>query len=135
MAWTGWFDALSLAREYHTRHDLFTAAVWRHIALVAGAVGPAVLVGFPLGVAAVRRPDWQGPVFAGLNLLQTVPSIALFGLLIGPLAALAAASPALAALGVGGIGPAPAVIALVLYALLPVVRNTVAGHRRRRSGG
>ena len=62
-----------------------------------------------------------------LNLLQTIPSIALFGLLIVPLSALAAAVPALAALGVGGIGPAPAIIALILYALLPVVRNTVAG--------
>ena len=62
-----------------------------------------------------------------LNLLQTIPSIALFGLLIVPLSALAAAAPSLAALGIAGIGPAPAIIALILYALLPVVRNTVAG--------
>jgi osmoprotectant transport system permease protein len=62
-----------------------------------------------------------------LNLLQTIPSIALFGLLIVPLSALAAAAPALAAFGIAGIGPAPAIVALILYALLPVVRNTVAG--------
>jgi osmoprotectant transport system permease protein len=62
-----------------------------------------------------------------LNLLQTVPSIALFGLLLVPLSSLAAAIPSLAALGIGGIGMAPAVIALFLYALLPVVRNGVAG--------
>jgi osmoprotectant transport system permease protein len=86
-----------------------------------------VAIGFPLAVAAVRRPQWQGPLFAGLNLLQTVPSIALFGLLLVPLSALAAAFPSLAALGIGGIGMAPAVIALVLYALLPVVRNGVVG--------
>ena len=60
-------------------------------------------------------------------MLQTIPSIALFGLLIVPLSSLAAAVPGLAALGVGGIGAAPAVIALVLYALLPIVRNTVGG--------
>jgi osmoprotectant transport system permease protein len=66
-------------------------------------------------------------LFAILNLLQTVPSIALFGLLIVPLSALATAMPALGRLGIGGIGVAPAVIALVLYALLPVVRSTVAG--------
>jgi len=60
-------------------------------------------------------------------MLQTIPSIALFGLLIIPLAAIAAAVPPLAALGVGGIGVAPAIVALVLYALLPIVRNTVAG--------
>ena len=59
--------------------------------------------------------------------MQTVPSIALFGLLLVPLSALAAAVPALAALGIGGIGVAPAIIALILYALLPVVRNSVAG--------
>ncbi len=62
-----------------------------------------------------------------LNLLQTVPSIALFGLLVVPLSALTKAVPALAALGIGGVGPAPAIIALVLYALLPVARNTLAG--------
>jgi osmoprotectant transport system permease protein len=75
----------------------------------------------------VRRPGWQGPVFAVLNLLQTIPSIALFGLLIVPLSAVASAFPSFAALGIGGIGVAPALIALVLYALLPVVRSTVAG--------
>jgi osmoprotectant transport system permease protein len=127
MAEAGLFDALSLAREYRTRQDLFAGALTRHIVLVGAAIGPAVLIGFPLGVAAVRRPGWQGSVFAVLNLLQTVPSIALFGLLIVPLSALATAVPSLARLGVGGIGMAPALIALVLYALLPVVRSTVAG--------
>jgi osmoprotectant transport system permease protein len=127
MAHAGLFDALSLAREYRTRHTLFAAALVRHIVLVAAAVGPAVLIGFPLGVAAVRRPRAQEPLFAVLNLLQTIPSIALFGLLIVPLSALASAVPAAAALGIGGIGPAPAIIALILYALLPIVRNSVAG--------
>ena len=70
MAHAGLFDALSLAREYKTRHDLFGAALFRHIVLVAAAVGPAVLIGFPLGVAAVRRPRVQEPLFAVLNLLQ-----------------------------------------------------------------
>jgi osmoprotectant transport system permease protein len=127
MAQIGLFDSLSLAREYRTREMSFAAALVRHVALVAGSVVPALLIGFPLGVAAARRSQWQGPLFAVLNLLQTIPSIALFGLLIVPLSALAAAAPFLAALGVAGIGPAPAVIALILYALLPIVRNTVAG--------
>jgi osmoprotectant transport system permease protein len=127
MAHAGFFDALSLVREYRTRHDQFAGALVRHIVLVAAAVGPAVLIGFPLGVAAVRRPGVQGPLFAVLNLLQTIPSIALFGLLIVPLSALASALPAMAALGIGGIGAAPAIIALILYALLPIVRNSVAG--------
>jgi osmoprotectant transport system permease protein len=127
LAYAGVFDSLSLAREYQTRQSVFAAALLRHVVLVAAAVAPAVLIGFPLGVAAVRRRAMQGPLFAVLNLLQTVPSIALFGLLIVPLSALAVSVPALGALGVAGIGAAPAIIALVLYALLPVVRNTVAG--------
>ncbi len=127
MAQAGLFDALSLAREYKTRQDLFATALGRHVVLVAAAVGPAVLIGFPLGVTMVRHPRVQEPLFAVLNLLQTIPSIALFGLLIVPLSALANAVPAVAALGIGGIGPAPAIIALILYALLPIVRNSVAG--------
>ena len=123
----GTFDGLSIAREYASRRQLFADAVVRHIALVAGSVGPAIAIGVPLGVGAARNAPLQGPLFAVLNLLQTIPSIALFGLLIVPLAALATAVPQLAALGVGGIGVAPAIVALVLYALLPVVRNTSAG--------
>jgi osmoprotectant transport system permease protein len=127
MAKTGLFDALSLMQEYQTRRSLFAAALVRHILLVAAAVVPAVAIGFPLGVLAATRPQIQGPLFAVLNLLQTIPSVALFGLLIVPLSALATAVPALAAIAVGGIGPAPAIIALILYALLPVVRNSAAG--------
>jgi len=127
IAMTGTFDALSIAREYATRRHLFTEALLRHMALVAGSVGPALAIGFALGLAAARYPGLQGALFALLNMLQTIPSIAIFGLLIVPLSALATAIPQLAALGIGGIGPAPAVIALLLYALLPIVRNTAAG--------
>jgi osmoprotectant transport system permease protein len=127
MARSGVFDALALAHEYRAHRQEFAAALIRHLVLVAAAVGPAVAIGLPLGVAAAHRPRWQGPLFAILNLLQTIPSIALFGLLLAPLSALAAAWPVLAAIGVGGIGLAPAIIALVLYALLPIARNTVAG--------
>ena len=66
-------------------------------------------------------------MFSVLNIIQTIPSIALFGLLIAPLAGLAQAWPWLGELGISGIGVAPALIALVLYALLPLVRSVVAG--------
>jgi osmoprotectant transport system permease protein len=127
LAVSGTFDALSIVREYATRRQLFADALQRHVALVAGSVGPAIVIGFPLGVTAARNPRLQNPLFAVLNMLQTIPSIALFGLLIVPLSALATAVPRLAELGVGGVGVAPAIVALVLYALLPVVRNTSAG--------
>jgi osmoprotectant transport system permease protein len=127
LAGGGWFDALSLAREFATRRDVFAAAVLRHAVLVAASVGPALLIGVPLGLAALRKTRFEGPLFAVLNLLQTVPSIALFGLMLVPLSALGQAVPALRALGIGGVGPAPAIIALTLYALLPIARNTLAG--------
>jgi len=127
MAASGTFDALSLAREYEIHRQVFADAMARHMTLVGASVGAAAAIGFPLGVAVARRPGLQGPVFAVLNILQTIPSIALFGLLIVPLSALVAAVPPLATFGVGGIGVTPAIIALVLYALLPVVRNTSVG--------
>lgn len=127
LAESGMLDALSLAREYAGRREIFAAAMVRHIALVGAALVPALLIAVPLGLLALRRPRFEAPLFAALNLLQTVPSIALFGLLIGPLSRLASAVPALGTLGIGGVGPAPAIIALVLYALLPIARNTLAG--------
>ena len=127
LAASGVFDALSLTREFTTRRQAFSDAIMRHMALVGASVALATAIGFPLGVVAARRPGVQNPVFAALNILQTIPSIALFGLLIWPLSALLAGVPLLAELGVGGIGVAPAIIALVLYALLPVVRNTSVG--------
>lgn len=127
MAETGVFAALSLAREYASHSDVFAAVLVRHIVLVVGAIVPALLIGVPLGLLALRRKSAEVPVFTVLNLLQTVPSIALFGLLIVPLSALGEAVPSLGALGVGGVGPAPALVALVVYALLPIARNTLAG--------
>jgi osmoprotectant transport system permease protein len=127
MATTGLLDALSLAREYGVRRDMFGAAVIRHIELVVAAIVPALLIGVPLGLLAQRRQRLETPLFTVLNLVQTVPSIALFGLLIGPLSGLADAVPVLGRLGVGGVGVAPAIIALTLYGLLPIARNTLAG--------
>jgi osmoprotectant transport system permease protein len=127
LAAAGTFDALSIAREYQSHRQVFADALLQHVVLAGASVAAALAIGFPLGVAAARNPGLQGSVFGILNILQTIPSIALFGLLIVPLSALAAAVPRLAALGIGGIGVAPAIIALVLYALLPVVRNTSAG--------
>jgi len=127
LAVNGTFDALSLAREFTIRRQVFADAIVRHLMLVGASVAIACAIGFPLGVATAKRAGLQTPVFATLNTLQTIPSIALFGLLIVPLSALAAAAPRLAEWGIGGIGITPAIIALVVYALLPVVRSTSVG--------
>jgi osmoprotectant transport system permease protein len=99
----------------------FVARNWRevlsltgeHLWLVAVSTAIAVGVGIPTGLLLTRRARWKRPVLAVANVLQTVPSLALFGFLI-PLPFV-------------GIGARAAVVALVLYALLPVIRNTVTG--------
>lgn len=126
-ALSGAFDQLSLAKEAANRREAFADAVQRHGFLVLLSVLLALLIGVPLGILAQRRPRWHGLVFGGLDIVQTIPSIALFGLLIGPLAALSDAFPGLRQLGISGIGVAPAIIALVLYSLLPMARGAFAG--------
>ena len=110
---------------------MFDAALAQHVQLVLASLLPSVLIGMPLGLAAARPGRWMNalrPVlFSTLNLIQTIPSIALFGLLMAPLALLAVQVPLLGQWGIKGVGMAPAVIALTLYSLLPVVRSTAAG--------
>ena len=127
LAGSGALDQLAIMKEYAARRGVFADAVIRHVAIVLGALLPTVLLGVPLGILAQRRPTLRAALFPALNLVQTIPSIALFGVLIAPLSALAGFLPRLAALGISGVGVTPAVIALVLYSLLPIVRNTAEG--------
>lgn len=114
---------LSLVMEFQTRPDQFQQALLDHLALTLGAVMVSLLLAVPLVLVMIRRVRWQRPVFALVSFLQTVPSLALFGLLIAPLSYLSANLPLLQQLGIRGIGWAPAMIALVAYSLLPMVRN------------
>ncbi|PWW11426.1 ABC transporter permease [Mangrovibacter plantisponsor] len=127
LLYSGHFDGLSLLKEYANRKAVFDDALLRHLALTFGTLLPALVIGIPLGLYLHRKPQAQSSVFSVLNVIQTVPSVAMFGLLIAPLSALGNALPWLGTLGIGGIGAAPAIIALVLYALLPLVRGVVAG--------
>ena len=88
-----------------------------HVVLVVVSTGAGVLIAVPLGLAITRIPALSRPVLGFAGVIQTVPSLALFGLLI-PLPF------------IGGIGSRTAIIALVLYALLPILRNTVTGVRQ-----
>jgi len=96
---SNWPELLVLTRE--------------HIFLVFISTGLAIVIGVPLGILLTRVKSLQTPVLGFANVMQTVPSLALFGLLI-PISFI-------------GIGARAAVIALALYALLPVIRNTVTG--------
>ncbi len=124
---SGKCNELSILKEYANRADVFAAAMLRHGLLVVLALVPTLLLGVPLGWWAYKNRATGRVLFPLLNVIQTIPSIALFGLLMAPLALLASAYPALARAGISGVGIAPGVIALVLYSLLPVVRGTLAG--------
>ena len=96
------------------RHDEILAKTWEHLQLVGMSMCIAVLIGVPLGLLLTRKEKLASPVLGFANVIQTVPSLALFGFLIPiPL--------------IGGIGMRSATIALVLYALLPILRNTYIG--------
>lgn len=90
------------------------ARIGEHIVLVSLSTSAAALIGVPLGIFAARRPTMARPLVGLANLAQTIPSLALFGFLI-PLPF------------IGGIGTRTALVALTLYAVLPIVRTTIAG--------
>lgn len=85
-----------------------------HFELVMIATLVAVAIGIPTGVLLTRKRSLRGPILGIANVMQTIPSLALFGFLI-PLKY------------VGGIGTRTAIVALVVYSLLPIIRNTVTG--------
>jgi osmoprotectant transport system permease protein len=103
-----------LSGYFWERRSEIAALAAQHVALVAISTLAAVAIGVPLGVLLTRRPRLARPVLAVAGVVQTVPSLALFGFLI-PLPL------------IGGIGARTAIAALVVYALLPILRNTYAG--------
>ncbi|BCM19347.1 ABC transporter permease [Mesorhizobium sp. J8] len=124
---SGLWESLSILREYANRADSFWAEASKHVTLALGSLAGAVIVGIPLGILCHRVERLRDGVLNVLNIIQTIPSIALFGLLIAPLGWVALHVPGAAAIGIRGIGTAPAFVALFLYSLLPVVANTVVG--------
>jgi osmoprotectant transport system permease protein len=113
----GGLGRLSIVMEYEVQGAAFWNAVGTHLSLAGISLGIAVVIGVPLGILSSRVSWVRTPVLGVVGIMQTVPSLALLGLLVVPLAAL----------GLPGIGPLPAIIALTVYALLPIVRNTYVG--------
>lgn len=101
----------SLWQFIYEQSDKIFDQLLQHIGLTFFSLFLAVLIGIPLGIFITRKKNLAGPVLAFTGVLQTIPSIALLGFMIPLL----------------GIGPVPAIVALFLYALLPIVRNTFTG--------
>ena len=105
---------MELLQFFVERQSEILDKTWEHLVLVGIATAIAIAIGVPLGMVLVRRQELAAPVLGFASVMQTVPSLALFGVLISvPV--------------IGGIGASSAIIALVLYALLPILRNTVTG--------
>src|SRR5450759_3712803 len=103
-----WYDFL-----LRNRGEVIERTI-EHIGLVAAAMGIALAIGLPLGIALVRRLTLQRWVLGTANVVQTIPCLALFGFLI-PVP------------WIGGVGASTAIVALSLYAVLPILRNTCTG--------
>ncbi len=125
--WSGVLSDLSILQEYASRREAFVAATWQHLGLALGSLTAAAVIGFPLGILCHHHVKLRSSTLPILSFLQTIPSLAMFGLMIPILAWVGATVPGAQAMGIAGIGFAPAFLALVLYSLLPVVGNTVAG--------
>ncbi|MBI4262834.1 MAG: ABC transporter permease subunit [Acidobacteria bacterium] len=106
----------SLVQFWQSHASELWALLGQHLALVLASTVVAVAAGVPIGIVAARRPRIGGPLAGAASVVQTIPSLALFGFLL-PLPL------------VGGIGARTALAALILYALLPIIRTTAAGLR------
>jgi osmoprotectant transport system permease protein len=124
---SGLLDPVSVMREFAVQKKVFLAETGTHAALAGAAVLIGGVLGVGIGVRALRHAVFRRVAFFIVNIVQTIPSLALFGLLILPLAALSARFPLLHSWGISGIGRAPALIALSFYAMLPIARNTYTG--------
>ena len=107
---------MNVIRFLLQNHTQVLELTLEHLWLVGLSTAFAMLIGIPLGIMIAHRPTWNKPVLASANIIQTIPSLALFGFLL-PVPWLGARSDRLA------------ILALTLYALLPIIRNTYAGIR------
>ena len=107
---------MTLIQFWRTHAGEFFALLGQHVLLVGASTLVAILAGVPIGILAARRPRVGAPIVWLANVVQTIPSLAMFGFLL-PLPI------------IGGLGARVAIFVLILYALLPIVRTTTAGLR------
>jgi osmoprotectant transport system permease protein len=126
---SGHLNQISVMQEYISQKGRFFQELQQHVVLFASSIAAGILIGIPLGIWAFQNRKAERPIFVIANITQTIPSLALFGLLIAPLSLLSRDYPFLREIGIKGIGTTPALIALIIYSLLPVVQNTYIGLR------
>jgi osmoprotectant transport system substrate-binding protein/osmoprotectant transport system permease protein len=107
---------MSVLEFWRAHSSELAGLLWQHLVLVAISTGAAIAAGIPIGVLAARHPRTGAPIVWLVNVAQTIPSLAMFGFLL-PLPF------------IGGLGGRVAITVLTLYALLPIIRTTLAGMR------
>jgi osmoprotectant transport system permease protein len=107
---------MTLLHFWRTHANEFFTLLGQHVVLVGASTFVAIVAGVPIGILAARRPRAGAPIVWLANVVQTIPSLAMFGFLL-PLPL------------IGGLGARVAIFVLILYALLPIVRTTTAGLR------
>lgn len=118
----GSYDRLGIVLEGRNLGKRTAQELLAHIRLTFISLGISVVIGLPLALVSFHKKRAQKIIFPFLNLLQTIPGIALLGLLITPLSTLSRTFPFLREMGIKGIGNTPAIIALSTYALYPIIR-------------
>ena len=118
----GSYERLGIVLEGRNLGNRITQEVLAHMRLTFISLGISIVIGIPLALASFQSKRAQKIIFPFLNLLQTIPGIALLGLLITPLSILSRTFPFLREMGIKGIGNTPAIIALSTYALYPIIR-------------
>jgi len=118
----GSYDRLGIVLEARNLGKRITQEVLAHIRLTFISLAISMVIGIPLALASFQSKRAKKIIFPFLNLLQTIPGIALLGLLITPLSTLSRTFPLLREMGIKGIGNTPAIIALSTYALYPIIR-------------
>jgi osmoprotectant transport system permease protein len=102
---------INLFKVFQVRYNDILLATWEHLQLTLISLLIAALIAIPLGILLTRHKKWAEPIIGITAVFQTIPSLALLGFMIPLL----------------GIGPLPAIIALTIYGLLPILRNTYTG--------
>ncbi len=124
---SGHLNNLSIMKEFFNRSNTFFKQIGRHLSLSFFSVATGLVIGIPLGILIYKEKKMNRTILFLINLGQTIPTLSLLGLIMVPLAMLSQHYQILKVIGISGVGFTPAFIVLIIYALFPVVHNTIAG--------
>ncbi len=124
---SGHLNNLSIMKEFFNRSNSFFGQLNRHLSLSFFSVALGFMIGIPIGIMVFKDKKMNSILLFLINIGQTIPTLSLLGIIMLPLTLLSQRSEILKNIGISGVGFAPAFIVLTIYALFPVVHNTIAG--------